>query len=185
MPKNPEVTVVIPTRDRRAIAPRAVRCALGQHDVRLEVIVIDDGSTDGTAAAVEELADPRLRVVRHERPRGVANARNRGIELAEGEWVALLDDDDLWAPAKVRHQLDTASAAPVDFVYADVVAVDHRGNPIEWMPSPSPHHLRERIRSENLQPAGASNALIRVDLVQRAGGFDERLVHLADWDLWI
>jgi len=182
----PEVTVVIPTRDRwPLLSTVALPGALRQEDVALEVIVVDDGSSDETPAGLAALEEPRLRVLRHERSLGPARARNTGIAAAAGEWLAFLDDDDLWSPRKLRAQLDTANAAGADFVYAGGVLVDESATVIGAEPAPGPDRLEARLLRANRIPGGCSNTLARTDLVRRLGGFDERLFHLADWDLWL
>ena len=117
------VSVVIPTRDRSHIVVDTVRLTLGQRHVELEVIVVDDGSRDATAEALEALGDPRVTVLRNASSRGVAGARNRGIERAAHPWIAFLDDDDRWSPDKLRVQLDRAQAEDADFVYTAGLAV--------------------------------------------------------------
>ena len=94
----PEVTVVVPTRNRASMLEQALRSVAGQRDVDLEAVVVDDGSTDDTQAVIAAMGDRRLRLIRHQRPQGVSTARNRGVADARGHWVAFLDDDDLWAP---------------------------------------------------------------------------------------
>lgn len=183
---SPEVSVVIPTRNRWQLLSRtALRSALAQEAVEHEVVVVDDGSTDETTERLAELAEPRLRVVRLEERRGVATARNAGIAVARGEWVAFLDDDDLWSPLKLRTQLDVASAAHAAFVYAGVVSVDEAGAVQYEFPLPDPAELPSRLLAASVLPAGCSNVLARADLVRALGGFDEQLFQLSDWDLWI
>src|SRR3712207_5655017 len=105
----PEISVVIPTRDRCAeLMVAGLPAALGQEGVDHEVIVVDDGSADGTSALLADREEGRLRVIRNDSPRGVAAARNQGLRAALAEWVAFLDDDDLWSPHKLRDQLDAA-----------------------------------------------------------------------------
>src|SRR4051794_9306561 len=112
----PGVTVVIPTFNRwRVLSARALPSALAQEDVDLEVVVVVDGSTDETASGLESLEDERVRVVRHARPLGLHRARNAGIAAARGEWVAFLDDDDVWAPWKLRTQLALVNEANASF----------------------------------------------------------------------
>src|SRR4051812_26727252 len=101
---SPQVSGGIATHNRRRMFRRTLRSALAQENVDLEVIVVDDGSTDGTAADIRTIKDPRLQVVEREN-RGTAGARNAGIAVAQGEWVAFLDDDDLWAPHKLATQI--------------------------------------------------------------------------------
>lgn len=187
MNDRPEVSVVIPTRDRwHLLSTRALPSALAQDDVEHEVVVVDDGSIQ--PADVELPArgdDPRLRIVRRERSEGMAAARNAGIVTARGEWVAFLDDDDVWSPRKLREQLDAARAARADFAYAGVVAVDERGAVLDTLYLPRPDELQAKLSRACVIPAGCSNVVARVDLLRSVGGFDESFVHVADWDLWI
>jgi len=176
---------VIPTRDGWDLLPATLASALDQKDVELEVIVVDDGSTDGTAERLRSLADPRLTVLRQEVSGGVAAARNRGIAQARGEWVAFLDHDDLWAPDKLRTQLDVGLSRDADFVYSSAIDVDANCRVTGLLRAPPPRDLRRRLAIGNTLPAGQSNVAARTALIRRLGGFDEGLVVLADWDMWI
>jgi len=177
---------VIPTRNRWLMLERAaLRAALSQELVDHEVVVVDDGSTDRTSQRLEELRDPRLRVVRLDERRGVATARNAGIANAQGEWIAFLDDDDLWSPFKLRRQIDAAREADAVFAYAGVVSVDELGTAQYSFSLPDPVGLLPRLLASSVVPAGCSNVLARTEVVRDLGGFDERLFQLADWDLWI
>ncbi|HEY3033517.1 MAG TPA: glycosyltransferase [Streptosporangiaceae bacterium] len=181
----PKVSVVIPTRDRSGLLALTVRCALRQRGVDLEVVVVDDGSTDDTAGMLRRLGDPRVHLVRHATPMGVSAARNAGVEAARGEWVAFLDDDDLWAPDKLALQLQAAEAAGCSWVYAGTVNVDDRLRILEGGPPPPPERVPELLMRYNPIPAGASNVMVRADALARAGAFDPRLRRTEDWDLWI
>jgi glycosyltransferase involved in cell wall biosynthesis len=186
MSEAPEVTVVVPTRDRwPLLSSNALPSALRQSDVSLELVVVDDGSSDGTAERLAALADPRMRVIRHESSRGVAAARNAGIRAARGAWVAFLDDDDLWAPHKLRAQLDEASEAGADVVYAAAVIVDEARNVLAADIFPSPDELEPRLLRSNVIPGGCSSVVARSALLREVGGFDERLTYTEDWELWI
>jgi glycosyltransferase involved in cell wall biosynthesis len=181
-----EVSVIIPTRDRWEILSRAaLASALAQEDVVHEVIVVDDGSVDRTAERLAALSDPRVRVVRHERSLGVARARNAGLYAARGEWVSFLDDDDLWSPRKLRGQLDAAATADASFVYSSGAAVDAEGRFLFAVSRPDPEGLVQLLLRWNVIWCGCSNVAARTELVRALGGFDERLLQLADWDLWI
>ncbi|GID27827.1 glycosyltransferase family 2 protein [Paractinoplanes brasiliensis] len=106
-----DVSVVIPTCNRPELATRAVRSALGQTHRDLEVIVVIDGPDDATAHALEQIGDPRLRVLALPVRGKAPNARNQGVNAAAGRWVALLDDDDEWLPGKIEAQLALAATA--------------------------------------------------------------------------
>ena len=179
----PEVTVVVPTKNRWRALELALDSALRQEDVDVEVIVVDDGSRTEAPPRIED--DRRVRLLAHETSLGVARARNTGIAAARGEWVAFLDDDDIWSPRKLRAQLDTASSQEASFVYSDVLALDERLRPTAVLAAPDPETLAASLLHQQVIPAGASNVTVATALVRSLGGFDENLVQLADWDLWI
>jgi glycosyltransferase involved in cell wall biosynthesis len=181
----PEVTVVIPTRDRWPRLEPTLRGALGQDDVSLEVVVVDDGSVDETPVRLAEVKDPRLRVLRHDSSRGVAAARNAALATARGAWIAFLDDDDLWAPAKLRKQLTAAGDAKAAWVYSGAIVVDESLSVVEVYEPPPSAGLADMLLAYNAVPAGASNVMARADAIRAVGGYDETLSQLADWDLWI
>jgi glycosyltransferase involved in cell wall biosynthesis len=182
----PEVTVVVPTKDRWDVFSRAaLPGVLGQEDVTVELVVVDDGSTDGTAGRLAAIGDERVRVVRHEQARGVAAARNAGIAAATGDWISFLDDDDLWSPRKLRAQLDAASAVDASFVYAPGAAVDGAHRFLFNVAAPDPETVAKALLQWNVIWCGCSNVAARATLVRDLGGFDEGLFQLADWDLWI
>ena len=123
----PTVSVVIPTHNRRKLVLRTIHSVLAQESLDFEVLVVDDGSTDGTTDAIRLLNDPRVTVLRNDQPIRVAAARNMGADAATGAWIALLDDDDLWSPQKLRLQLAAAEDTGRSWVYAGVVEIDGRG----------------------------------------------------------
>jgi GT2 family glycosyltransferase len=186
MGRLPDVSVIIPTRNRwELLSTGALPSALAQEGVDVEVHVIDEGSSDATRQELALLNEPRVHVIRHDRPRGVARARNAGIAAARGRWVAFLDDDDIWAPQKLRRQLETGEAEGADFVYAASAALDERRQFLYSLRIASPDDLATQLLQRNVISAGSSNVVARTELVRRLGGFDERLFQLADWDLWI
>jgi glycosyltransferase involved in cell wall biosynthesis len=181
----PGVTVVIPTHNRRRLLELTLESALRQRDVALEIVVVDDGSTDGTAPIVQGFGDDRIRLVRHEKPRGVSAARNKGIAEARGGWIAFLDDDDLWAPDKLALQLAAVLQTGQLWAYTGHVNITSDHRVVGGVPPSTPDDVQHDIRRMNLIPGGGSNVLARTDLVRRLGGFDEMLGILEDWDMWI
>ena len=184
MPR-PDVTVVIPTRDRPTRLAATLAGVWRQRDVCLEVVLVDDGSAAGVAAGYERLRSDRLRVLRNATPRGPAAARNAGIAAARGQWVAFLDDDDLWAPTKLRRQLDAAERADAGWAWCGAVYLSSDGAVLSVASGPSPEDVRRRLPSGSVIPAGASNVIASAALLQRVGGFDDDIFHMPDWDLWL
>ena len=167
------------------LSRHALASALSQEQVEIEVLVIDDGSDDGTSLArLESVADERVRVLRHGERRGQAHALNTGVREARGEWVAFLDDDDLWAPQKLHAQLAAAEARGADFVYGSIVIVDERVRPLEAFPTPAPDRVRDLLRTHNVLRTPSSVAA-KTELVRSLGGLDEELNELTDWDFFI
>jgi glycosyltransferase involved in cell wall biosynthesis len=105
------VSVIIPTRNRPDLVLRAVRSALAQTHGDLEVLVVVDGPCSKTAASLAEVSDSRLRLIQLAESVGGSDARNTGVQNAAGEWVAFLDDDDEWLPAKIEKQMAVALQA--------------------------------------------------------------------------
>lgn len=178
------VSVVVPTRNRASLLGRTLRSVCAQQAVDIEIVVVDDGSTDETAAAAAS-ADPRVRVIRTAHPSGVSAARNRGIAAARGDWIAFCDDDDLWSPGKLAAQLAIAEDARVGWVYSGDVNVDDTLRVLSGTPPLSPHEVMRTLRRRNPLSSGGSNVLVRADLLAAIGGFDPDLRRTEDWDLWL
>jgi len=124
-----KVSAIIPTFNRIGYIHRAIDSLLAQTVPVDEVVIVDDGSTDGTANAVEASYGSRVRVVRQPNA-GVSGARRRGIQEARGEWVAFLDSDDEWLPERNRQLLDAAARVPSDvaWIFGDLQVVTDQGS---------------------------------------------------------
>src|ERR1700730_3867899 len=169
-----DATVVIPTHNRLRLLRAAIASVLNQEAVSLEVVVVDDGSTDGTSTWLDRRAaqDTRIKVVHHERPKFMSAARNAGIAHASARWVAFCDDDDLWAPDKLVSQLRALRSNAAGWACTGLVAVDdgleiighHRGRGGQVLSD---------LLQQNTIPSGSS-----------AIG-ELKLQGSEDWDLWI
>ena len=179
------VTVVIPTRNRIALLARSLRSVQAQRGTSFEVIVVDDHSIDETSEVIASLGDDRIRVIRTERPGGAAVARNLGIREAAGRWIAFLDDDDLWAPDKLAKQLEAMSRSARLWAYSGAVFINPAGQIRGGAAPPSPDEVIALLPRYNPIPAAASNVIIAAEAIAENGGFDPRLTHMTDWDLWL
>jgi glycosyltransferase involved in cell wall biosynthesis len=179
------VAVIVPTRNRREWLALTLRSVLAQTGVDLEVIVVDEASTDDTVEWLTTVADERIRVVRHEFPQGVATARNHGAAHAHGEWLAFVDDDDLWAPDKLREQLRAADACRADWVYTGSVNIAEDCRIVYGRPPLAPDPLMKALPHYNAVPGGGSNVVVRRTFWEAAGPFDMRLQNTEDWEMWI
>jgi glycosyltransferase involved in cell wall biosynthesis len=178
------VTVVLPSKDRPELLQRSLACALGQTGVDLEVVVIDDGSSPALEGRVSTLADRRITVLRHDRARGVASARNAGIAAARHPFVAFLDDDDVWAPTKLVAQARALDSSDADFSYTGTVWLDEELRPQgAFRPCPA-QELRAKLRDANVI-GSPSTVVARTRLLREVGGFHEGMSVLADWELWL
>jgi glycosyltransferase involved in cell wall biosynthesis len=176
---TPTVTVVIPTLGRWARLESALRAARAQEGVQVHVVLVFDGEVD--EEQLGRLVADDVTVLRLPERRGPAAARNAGLEAAEGEWVALLDDDDLWAPGKLVRQVSAAEAAGAAFAYVSAVLVDATLRPLAVQTAPPVAGLPVEMLEHNPIPACASNLLVRRELAQQLR-FDEDLSHFSDWD---
>jgi glycosyltransferase involved in cell wall biosynthesis len=177
-PSTDLVSVIVPAFNAADTVCDTVRSALNQTHRNLEIIIVDDGSTDQTQAVASSFVerDPRVRYVRKDNG-GVASARNRGIAEARGEFVAPLDADDLWYPTKLERQLERfeQTGPETALVYAWCCWIDNHGTVTNSAP---PTRFEGSILPEmclgNVVISG-SNALIRRNALIAAGGFDESL----------
>ena len=180
---GPLVSVVIPTYNRPEATERAARSVLAQTHRALELLVIDDGSTDDTAARVERIGDPRLRVVRQENG-GVARARNRGLAEARGAYVAFLDSDDEWRPDKLARQVAAMEAAPARVGFCSTGAEIRSAAGVERCgPGPRGNAFAALLLTNHVH-APTSCGLIRREVHEAVGGFDPTLPAIEDWE-WL
>jgi glycosyltransferase involved in cell wall biosynthesis len=180
-----EVSIVIPTRNRSTLLAMTLRSVLCQRDVDLEVVIVDEASTDDTPALLASVRDSRVRVIRHDTPRGVSTARNRGAAEAHADWIAFLDDDDLWAPNKLALQLQAARASGALWAYVGHININMHHVVTGGAPPLCPSALLEELPRHNVVPGGCSGVVVSKKALAIAGMFDARLQPLADWDLWL
>lgn len=181
---HPLVTVIIPAYNVEDYIVPAINSVLLQSFHDMQIIVVDDGSTDSTADRVLSIHDERLTLITKENG-GVAAARNTGILRAKGKYIALLDGDDLWLPGKLQLQIDFMESDPsIGLSYTTSAYINERGLPtghflISTVLEPT---YRDVIIRNCIAP---SSAVIRKEYFFRAGMFNEALSTCADYEMWV
>jgi glycosyltransferase involved in cell wall biosynthesis len=178
------VSVIIPAFNRRRLAAEAVASVCSQRGIVAEIVVVDDGSTDGTADALQAEFGARITVV-HTSNHGVSAARNTGVATSHGDWIAFLDSDDLWLPEKLLAQTRFLEAHPRARICQTEEIWIRRGvrvNPCAHHRKPSGDIFAPSLRSCLVSP---SAVLLERSLFETVGGFDETLPACEDYDLWL
>jgi len=186
--ENPKVSVVIPTYNRAHLICRAIQSVLDQTYQNLEIIVVDDCSTDNTEEIVKDFKDERIRYIQHNENKGASAARNTGIKASQSEYIAFQDSDDEWFSDKLEKQIIAFynSSPEVGVVYSGfyIVEADKK------IYIPNDDHViqkEENIHSELLKGnfVGTPTVLIKRECFENAKYFNEHIPALEDWDLWI
>ena len=187
MNTSPLVTVVVPAYNADAYVAEALESVRSQSHEHLQVIVVDDGSTDRTAEIVRAfLSDNRFEYVYQENA-GVSAAQSAGVTRAGGEFVAILGADDVWLPEKIERQVEMARGHPeAGLFFTNAMLFDQTGDIRAYYPDcyrfPE-EELLKQLLVEN--PLCAGTVMIRTDLLGRHGAFDETLRVAEDYELWI
>jgi len=179
-----DVSVVIATRNRATLVKQAIDSVLAQSEPVREIIIVDDGSTDDTRSVLAGYG-ARIRSI-HANHGGASAARNNGIREANGEWIAFLDDDDVWLPAKIERQMAAARQTPAaGIVYCSDYAVDDSLE-VLYERAARPENrgdVFDRLIVRNF--IFTSCVIARRDAIQEAGYMDVALQFAEDWDLWL
>ncbi len=185
--ETPLVSVVLPTHNRLAYLRQAITSVLQQDYAHLELIIIDDGSTDGTQTAMVRFHHPKVHY--HARPnRGAAAARNAGLKLARGSLVAFLDSDDLWEVRKIGLQVQQFQQQPqLGMLATNFRYVDSVRRPVCDPAKPYGYQIKDFIGdiADIEFPMATSAMMVRRDVFEQVGMFDETLRISEDLDLWI
>lgn len=184
----PRVSVVLPTYNRAAFLKRSIGSVLGQSCRDLELIVVDDGSTDDTERLVAGYVDDRVRYIRRDSNRGAGAARNTGIALAKGRYIAFQDSDDEWLPSKLERQLAVLDKSPADVgvAYSSFWRVDGPSRvliPPADAAAPVDGDIHRTLLNENF--VGVPVVLIKAECFSDGRAFNETLAMFEDWELWL
>jgi glycosyltransferase involved in cell wall biosynthesis len=181
----PTVSVIVPARNAEATVLHTIRSVQRQTLADFELLVIDDGSDDGTLAKLSTIEDRRLRILT-QRTEGVSAARNHGIRHATGEFVAFIDADDLWTPDKLELQVRALRERPeAGAAYSWTAFVDEAGGLLFPKERQS---ISGRVHANLIESnflASASNVLARRACIEAAGKFEQRFEPAEDWEFWL
>lgn len=182
-PHRPRVSVIIPTHNRHKLLQDAVESALAQTYPNLEIIVVDDGSTDNTAEIVAQYGGKVTYI--KQANQDVAAARNTGIRAASGEYLTFLDDDDLIMPTKIARQVQVLfSRSEVGLVHCRFYYANEKGEPVYQVGLLPEGDVLPRLLRNNFIWMGAP--LVRRRCLDQVGWFDEQIPAItADWDMWL
>lgn len=183
----PMISVIIPSYNHAHLIGRAIKSVLEQDWEKLEVIVVDNSSSDGTKDVIEKFKDDRIQFIEVSNNGVIAISRNVGIRAAKGEWIAFLDSDDWWTKNKIRTCSKYFHNQDLIYHRLEIVGAKERILPPRYIRSwkllkPVIQHI---LISGN--PIATSSVLLRKDLLKRAGGFDEQseIIAAEDYELWL
>jgi glycosyltransferase involved in cell wall biosynthesis len=181
----PLVSVIIPTKNRHDLLVRAIKSVLNQTYSNLEIIIVDDSSSDETKSHIYKIKDERIKYIFQNNRKGGAAARNTGILNAKGEFISFLDDDDYWAPEKIEKQLHVFKThEKICAVYSGYFIVEAKKGKIIGAVKPKYHgNIYKRLLTENC--VGTTSTVIVKSKVLINELFDESLPSCQDWDLWL
>ncbi len=182
---QPKVSVIIPTYNRVASLTAAVKSVMSQTFQDFELIIVDDASNDSTKDYLEKLAasDSRIKTISNVVSLGGSQSRNEGIYASHGEWLAFLDDDDLWLPEKIAKQLNALAAVPDSVACSANYRVNYPFAMKKIINTPHAVTMAALLKANIL--GGASVCMCRADILKAMGGFDGKLKSAQDWDVWV
>lgn len=179
------ISVIIPTFNRAHLLRRAIDSVLSQSYQDVELIVVDDASTDNTATCVRSYTDPRIRYVRLETNQGACVARNVGVQHAQGEWIAFQDSDDEWLPTKLERQLKQLEDSGADVVFCAFERYNSACEKVQTFPHDyvEPGRITyEQLLFENLV---STQTILGRRICFVEVPFDEDFPRLQDWEMML
>ena len=200
--QDPLVSVILPTYNRASIIQKSVEAVLNQTYRTLELIIIDDGSTDETKELISKITDSRVRYIQIDENKGVANARNEGIRSSLGEIIAFADSDDIWLPGKLVSQIKILKNFPhIELLFADYLNINHITNTQDYGFRQNTKGMKllktrllykecfeilegtpEALLQSNF--IATPTVLIRSNVVSKIGNFNIQLMGGEDFEFW-
>lgn len=190
--RAPSISVIIPAFNRAATLLASMRSVLSQSYEDFELLVVDDCSSDDTVSVARSLSDPRIRIIQNAVNLGAGGARNAGVANSRGKWVAFQDSDDEWLPTKLEKQMSRLDAQGADHVaaYCGLLRLGGLDNDararmtVGYVPDPRYTIVDGQLLEGLLRTSliSTQTLIVRRDVFDRIGGFDERTTPIEDWD---
>lgn len=162
---KPLITILMAAYNAEKTIGQAIDSVVAQTYPNWELFIVNDCSSDSTLMIAESYDDSRIHVLNNERNIGVSLSRKRGLDVANGEWIAILDSDDMWLPNKLEKQLALARSKNAELVYTGSAFIKDDGNPIDWQLHVPDTLTYRKLLKQNL--ISNSSALVRTDLYKK------------------
>lgn len=175
------ISIILPTYNRKVFLERCIQSVLDQTYSNFELIIIDDGSTDGTAELVRQFSDPRLKYYWKENQKFPSIARNFGVKQAKSEWIAFIDSDDTWERNKLEIQLSSLNLNPKAALISTLISIDNK-----LIKNHRTRHSYDYFNDllwRNF--IFTSTVLLKKSIFNEFEGFDQSLQIAEDYDLWL
>lgn len=179
------VSIIIPTHNRAHLIKKAVFSALAQTFQAFEMIIVNDASSDETAKVLTalQMLDERIRVITNTTSLGGSGSRNKGIKASLGDWIAFLDDDDIWHPKKLQKQMEALMGSPEAVAANCFYTVNYPFKIKKTVATEDNISLEKLLIANRL--GGTSVCIAKASILKTHQGFDARLKSAQDWDLWV
>lgn len=175
------ISIIMAAYNAEMTIEKAVKSVLAQTYQNFELLIIDDCSTDDTVKVLQGIHDHRIRLIQNERNRGVSYTRKHGLDEARGEWIAILDSDDKWAPDKLEKQMELQKQKNAELIFTGSAFMDSEGKTIDWV-----LHIPEKIAYRQLLKQNLisnSSALVRKKLYAEHYTFGDQMHE--DFAIWL
>lgn len=186
---NSLVSIILPTYNRKHLISKSIESVLNQSYKHFELIIIDDGGDDGTEKLIRDFQkkDDRIKYIKLKKNKGAAAARNTGIKLSKGEYIAFQDSDDEWLTEKLEKQMNLfkSTSEKVGVVYSGFLRIESNKRayiPFDWVVKRD-GDIHEELLRDNF--VGTPTCIIKKDCLNKIGKFEEKLPRLQDWELML
>lgn len=179
--EKPQISIIMAAYNAEKTIAEAINSVLVQTYTKWELLVVNDCSKDNTARIAESYSDPRIRLLQNEKNSGVSISRKKGMEAANGEWIAILDSDDAWTPDKLEKQIKLANDTGAELIFTGSAFMDDNGKPIDWQLHVPTTLLYRELLKQNL--VSNSSVLVKAALYKQFYAIGDEMHE--DFAIWL